>query len=126
MLEHGFFTIELEEELLISCFFSAWNFEQTKHYQEQVKLAAKPLLKRPWARLVDLSLWEGGGEEVIKPLADLQAWAEQHNCYEIIFINPPLVPKFMLEKYGDLYSEFQIFEDIDEAKRWALEQLSDV
>ncbi len=118
MLQHGLYKIEIEGNLLISQFFGAWNYEQTKSYQEQVKIEAGPLLDNPWARIVDLSQWEGGGEETIAPLIMLQKWSEQHNCVQVVFVNPPLVPAFMLEKYGDPYGNYKVVKTIAEAKSW--------
>jgi len=118
MREHGHFTIKVENSILLSYFFGAWNIEQTFAYSHQVKQHVQPLLNSPWTRIVDLSQWEGGGEEVVKPLQELQQWAEKNNCHQTIFINPPLIPKFMLEKYGDPYGDFKVFQSENEAKQW--------
>ncbi len=121
--EHGAFNIEIEENLFLVQFFDAWNFDQTNHYNQEAKRAAAPLIDEPWARIVDLTLWEGGGEETIAPLTDLHRWSQQHNCLLVVFVNPPLVPKFMLDKYGDPYGDYKIFQSVDEAKFWAKSQL---
>lgn len=118
MRKHGHFIIKQESNLLFSYFFGAWNIEQTLTYAEQVKCSVQTLQNQPWARIVDLSQWEGGGEEVTKPLIDLQLWSEYNNCVQTLFINPPLIPKYLLEKYGDPFSSYQIVQSEDEAKEW--------
>ncbi len=123
MRQHGFLEIAVEKNLLVSQLFDAWNYEQTCNYKQQVKEASKPLLSRPWARVVDLSYWEGGGEEVVKPLHDLHLWSLENNCCAIVFVNPPLLPQFMLEKYGDPYKVYQICKTLDQAKTWAKKEL---
>ena len=119
MQKHGHYHIEVIGNILISQFYGAWNYEQTKAYQQQVKLEAADIITSPWARIVDLSQWEGGGEETIAPLIMLQKWSEQHNCQLVVFVNPPLVPAFMLEKYGDPYGDYKVVGSTAEAISWA-------
>ncbi len=123
MQRHGLYEIIVEDNLLVSHFFGAWNYEQTKLYQKQVKIAAASLLDKPWARVVDLSHWEGGGEEILTPLRDLQNWSNLHNCKVIVFVNPPLLPAFMLKKHGDIYGHYKIVGTVLEAKLWAISQI---
>ncbi len=118
MRKHGHFIIKQEGNLLFSYFFGAWNIEQTLTYAEQVKCSVQTLQDQTWARIVDLSQWEGGGEEVTKPLTELQLWSEHSNCIQTLFINPPLIPKFMLKKYGDPYGSYQVVQSEEEAKGW--------
>ncbi|RHW74722.1 hypothetical protein [Colwellia sp. RSH04] len=115
---HGSFDITIENNILISRFYGPWNYEQTKTYQLEVMEQAKSMSPNYWARIVDLSQWEGGGEEVVTPLVQLQQWALENNCLEIVFVNPPLLPKFMLEKYGDPYGDYKVVQTIEEAKAW--------
>jgi hypothetical protein len=121
--EHGLFNIKVEENLLLVQFFGAWNHAQAQHYNQEAKLAATPLLNQPWARIIDLSQWEGGGEETIAPIANLHQWSQQHNCFFAAYINPPLVPQFMIEKYGNLYGGYDIFQSTNEAKAWIRVQM---
>ena len=123
MLQHGAFKVTIEKNILLAEFFGAWNSQQTLNYYRYMKENAICLEHEPWARIVDLSHWEGGGEEIIKPLYDTNTWCSSHNCQLVVFVNPPLVPKYMLEKYGDPYGPYEIFEDIDSAKNWVSEQL---
>jgi hypothetical protein len=118
MRTHGHFILRQENNLLFSYFFGAWNIEQALTYTEQVKRSVQTFKKQPWARIVDLSQWEGAGEEVTKPLADLQRWSEHNNCIQTLFINPPLIPKYMLEKYGDPDGHFHIVQSEGEAREW--------
>ena len=122
--EHGAFNIKIEDNLLLVQFFDAWNYDQANCYNQEAKLAAAPLVNKPWARIIDLTLWEGGGEETIAPLTDLHQWSQQQNCLLVVFINPPLVPKFMLDKYGDPYGDYKIFQSTNEAKAWVRTQLN--
>jgi len=115
---HGSFDITIEGNVLTSHFYGPWNFEQTKTYQLEVMKRAETIIDKPWVRIVDLSQWEGGGEEVVAPLVQLQEWALANNCIEIVFVNPPLVPSFMLEKYGDPYGDYKVVKSIEEAKDW--------
>jgi len=118
MRKHGHFIIKQKNNLLFSYFFGAWNIEQTLTYAEKVKCSVQILQEQPWARIVDLSQWEGGAIEVTKPLKELQLWSEHSNCIQTLFINPPLIPKFMLEKYGDPYASYQVVRSEAEAMEW--------
>jgi len=118
MRTHGHFILKRENNLLFSYFSGAWNIEQTLTYAKQVKGLVQSLQKQPWVRIVDLSQWEGGGNEVTKPLTDLQLWSEHNNCIQTLFINPALIPKYMLEKYGDPDGSYQIVQSEDEAREW--------
>jgi len=122
--EHGAFNIEIEDNLFLVQFFDAWNLEQANCYNQEAKLAAASLVNKPWARIIDLTHWEGGGEETIAPIADLHQWSLQRSCLLVVFINPPLVPQFMLDKYGDPYGDYKVFQSINEAKPWVRAQLS--
>lgn len=123
MIEHGFYALSVKENLVISHFFGAWNVERTEKYADHVIEVATMLKDKPWARIVDLSSWEGGGIDVIQPLLTLQQWAEKNNCKHVIFINPPLLPKYMLEKYGDPYHEYKICESLEQAIKWVNSKL---
>lgn len=115
MDEHGHYTLSVQDNLILSRFFGAWNIEQIITYTNHVKEVAKAIASKPWARVVDLSDWEGGGVEVVQPLLLLQQWAEDNNCRQVVFINPPLIPKYMLEKYGDPYHDYKICNSVEEA-----------
>jgi hypothetical protein len=118
MRTHGHFILKQENNLLFSYFFGAWNIEQTLTYIEQVKRSVQTCKKQPWARIVDLSQWEGAGEEVTKPLTDLQCWSEHNNCVQTLYINPPLIPKYMLEKHGNPDARTHIVQTENEAIQW--------
>ncbi|GAA5134931.1 hypothetical protein [Thalassotalea piscium] len=115
MDEHGHYTLSVQDNLILSRFFGAWNVEQIITYTNHVKEVAKAIASKPWARVVDLSDWEGGGVEVVQPLLLLQQWAEDNNCRQVVFISPPLIPKYMLEKYGDPYHDYKICNSVEEA-----------
>lgn len=125
MLEHGFYALSVKENLVISHFFGAWNVERTQKYADHVIEVATMIKAKPWARIVDLSSWEGGGIDVVQPLLTLQQWAEKNNCKHVIFVNPPLLPKFMLEKYGDPYHGYKICESLEQAITWVKAELAD-
>jgi hypothetical protein len=115
MIEHGSFKITLENNVLVSTFYGAWNKEQVEKYSNSVKQQAQPLLHSSWARVIDLSYWEGAGEEVVQPLTVLQHWAQDHNCKAIAFVNPQLLPQFMLKRYGHNYPTFEVFPTLEQA-----------
>jgi|GEM_PF-1883127 len=121
---HGLFNIEVEDNLIVSHFYGAWNSEQTRHYAEQVKTLSSSLHNEPWARVINLSDWEGGGEEILAPLRELHTWSLENKCRFVVFVRPSMLPKFMLEKYGSGYGSYQIFESLQEAKNWAKQELA--
>ena len=124
MLQHGYYTLSVHDNFILSHFFGAWNVEQTQDYTDHIKNVASDLTAKPWARIVNLSSWEGGGIDVIKPLERLQIWAENNNCKHVVFINPPLIPSYMLEKHGDPYHDYKVFADKDEAISWVQAELA--
>ncbi|GHE97547.1 hypothetical protein [Thalassotalea profundi] len=126
MLEHGYYTLVVQDNFVLSQLFGAWNVERTKNYAEHMQKVASELTAKPWARIVNLSSWEGGGTDVIQPLQDLQKWAEQNNCKHVVFINPPLIPNYMLQKHGDPYHGYKIFEDQEEAISWVKAELDNL
>lgn len=121
--EHGLFTIEVDDNLFLAQFFHAWNYDQANSYNHEAKLASQSLIGSPWARIIDLTHWEGGGEEVVKPITDLHHWSQKHDCVLVVFVNPPILPKFMLDKYGDPYGNYQTFKTIEKAKAWVKKEL---
>ena len=125
MYNHGHYQLDIQNNILIAKFIGAWNFEQTTLYAEKVKTLSLPLHDKSWARVVNLSEWEGGGEEVVAPLHQVHLWSLELNCKIIAFVNPPLLPKYMLEKYGDPYGDFEIFKDELTAVAWVTEKLKE-
>lgn len=125
MYTHGHYTLNIQDNIIVSRFFGAWNYEQTVQYADDVKAISKPLHQTPWARVVNLSKWEGGGEEIVLPLHQLHLWSLELNCCVVVFVNPPLLPKYMLEKYGDPYGDYELFKDELTAKAWVAEKLKE-
>lgn len=125
MKNHGSVKIQAEKQLLISYFFDTWNLEQTLNYEAQVMEASQSLIDAPWVRIVDLTHWHGGGSEVVPPLIRLHKWSLENRCINITFINPPLLPQYMLDKYGDIYGNYKKSKSVEEAKEWAHDLLAE-
>ena len=126
MIEHGHYTISVQGNMIVSKFFGAWNLEQAQAYADHVQKISTSLLAKPWARVVDLSEWEGGGHEVVEPLKVLHLWAAQHHCEMVVFVKPALLPQFMLDKFGALYGNYNVFDSVEQATEWVASELTNL
>ncbi|REL27848.1 hypothetical protein DXX93_15635 [Thalassotalea euphylliae] len=122
-LAHGQFYIRTEGQCLYTQMLGVWNKEGTERYSQAVKNQAQRMLSSPWARIVDLAEFEGGGSEVTAELTRLQRWAKDNSCIYVVFILPKSLVEYMLQSAHDVYQPFEIVQSKQEAEILAQQQL---
>jgi len=116
MQEHGEFQVKAEGQVIVSYLTGAWNVETANKYFESVRQHARSIYDKSWARLVDLSQWEGSGDDVAKVLVSLQQWAVKHKGKHVAYVKPHTLSKYMMEKYKlqDVIN-YHVFEEHEAA-----------
>lgn len=125
MQPHGDFQIRLAGQVVISALKGAWNAETAHKYFDEVRDCAREICHNPWARLVDLSEWEGSGDDVAQILVNLQQWSAEHNSKYVAYVKPHTLSRYMMEKYNvsDVI-DYSVFDDHQSALAFLTQCLS--
>jgi len=102
-LWHFEYSFELDEEhrIVHGKIYGVWRKETAEAYREELKEAVKPLLSRPWAKLMDLSNWKTASRDVISVIGDLNDWCRNNNMAWTVYIIDNAVTMKMLRQMFD-------------------------
>ena len=76
--------------------FGVWKIDTAERYHEDFKQEIQPILKKPWAKLIDLINWKMATPEVIEKMGEHMEWCRNNNMgVQIYVINDPI-------RYGQL------------------------
>ncbi len=59
--------------------YGVWQAETARSYSEDFKEEVKELIKKPWAKLIDLSNWKTASPEVIDIVGKHLTWCRANN-----------------------------------------------
>lgn len=122
---HGSYKIRRRGNVLVIDICGAWNFETAIKYQEESKLVVRPLIKKPWAVLSNISDWELCTPECEPIMAKLYRGAAQIGLVREAIINESgLIKLEQLKRISpDVEGIHQrIFPTQDLAVEWLSEQ----
>lgn len=89
-----------EYSLVYSKIFGVWRVDDAKSYHEDFKKESAEIIKKPWAKLVDLINWKTGTPEVIDTIGDHMRWCIDNKMVcQVYVINDPV-------RYGQLQKMF--------------------
>ena len=81
---HGWFSITVDNRVVIIRAFDGWNLEAAKHYSAEMEKTAQAMTGAPWAILSDLTHWALStpevGEEIAAMAVKLDALGRTHNA----------------------------------------------
>ena len=120
MLEHGYFKIEVIDQILIVRCFESWNIETVIKMCQEFKKHAEEINDKPWACLVDLSQWELSCPQMWDEIEKLNRWSnENQQKYEAVVCTMSIQQTLMKASQTELTNvESQFFEDIEHAFHW--------
>ena len=120
MQEHGYFTIEINEQTLIVNCYESWNIETVLRLCQEYKEQVAQIYDKPRACLVDLSQWELATPDMWDEINKLNHWGNWHNQkYEAVICNMSIQKKLMVDSHAALTNvETAFFENKHQAHQW--------
>ncbi len=92
--------------------YGVWRVATAQSYVEDFKEEAKPLIKKPWAKMADLTNWKTAYPDVVEIVGNLNQWCRQNKMQWAVYIiaNPvgkaQLTRMFESGKYSDIAKIF--------------------
>ncbi|WP_108649965.1 hypothetical protein [Dongshaea marina] len=122
--EHGTFTLEIRQEILLINPIGAWNLEMAQHFCADYREFCRELIEQPWGSLLDFGQWQLGPPDMWQPIEELAVWlSHRHHSFEAV-ICPLSIQKQLIKRRFEitpgLITEF--FDDWDKAFAWCLQQ----
>lgn len=66
--------------------YGVWREDTARSYHEEFIKTVEPLVKKPWARIVDLSNWKTASDDVIAIIGEHIEWCIDNNCAVAAYI----------------------------------------
>jgi len=73
------FNIDRTNHIIYEKIYGQWKKDTAEEYHAEFVKAVRPLIKRPWAKLVDLLNWKTSYPEVVKLIGDHLVWCRENN-----------------------------------------------
>ena len=71
--------------------FGVWRISTAESFVRDYEVEVAPLIKKPWARLCDLTNWKTAYPEVVDIIGDHLVWCREHNlAWSVNIINNPV------------------------------------
>ena len=82
------YTIEadVDTRIVYEKIYGVWREETARAYAEDFQKEVAPLIKKPWAKLIDLSNWKTGSHDVIQIVGEHLDWCRSNNMVASINI----------------------------------------
>jgi hypothetical protein len=88
-LEYGI-DVDLPNSIIYEKIFGVWRVETAESYVKEFQEEVVDLIKKPWAKLVDLSNWKIGYPEIVEIIGKHMEWCREHNMvWSVNVINNP-------------------------------------
>lgn len=121
-----YFSIWVENDVLIAVVKGQWDDVITRAYAEHFKKVAAPIIHKPWAHITYMDDWELATDDFYPIISALETWCIDNNLVRDAVIFPPnalkshvLSKAIKTSKSRDYYREFS---RADEALRWLSEK----
>ncbi|MEA3297174.1 MAG: hypothetical protein U9R56_04860 [candidate division Zixibacteria bacterium] len=96
--------IGITDRIVYEKIFGVWKISTAESYKQDFKVEVTPLIKKPWAKLCDLSNWKIAYPEVVDIIGEHLVWCREHNMiWSVNIINNPATFRLlhqMFEKGG--------------------------
>jgi hypothetical protein len=117
--------VDVDNRIVFEKIYGVWRVETALAYSEDFKLEVDPLIKQPWAKLVNLSNWKTASHEVVQIVGEHLAWCREHNmAVSINIIDNPVTYGQLMRMWakGKTKKMSQTFRTIEEGRK-ALREL---
>ncbi|KAA3634835.1 MAG: hypothetical protein DWP97_06185 [Calditrichaeota bacterium] len=121
------FSFDLDEKnrLLFGKIYGVWKKETALEYVEELKEVAKPIIDKPWSKMIDLSNWKTVYPDVIQVIGTLNKWCRANNMEWTVYIIDHQVGFSQLMKMfdaGDNRDISRTFRTVAEGEKFLREQ----
>lgn len=120
------FTIEADPDrkIIREKIYGIWKEETANDYYREFMETAKPLLKGPWAKLIDLRNWKSSYPEIIEIIGQHLKWCRENGMvYSVNVIDNPVTLSQLKRMFGIGGTEeiSRVFRTVEEADRFLKE-----
>jgi hypothetical protein len=115
------FDVDAKRSIIFEKIFGIWKLSTAERYHEDFQDEVRPLLKKPWAKLVDLSNWRTSYPEVVKRIGEHLEWCRKNNMVlSVNVLNNPSTFRQLNEMFvlGGTKKLSQIFRTHSDAQRF--------
>ena len=124
------YTIDVDEEnaIVYVKVYGRWRADTAENYHRDFKEEMKPLLGRPWAKIVDVSSWKTSRDEVTGVIGKHMAWSKANGvALSIYVINNPSTYRQLNEMFdkGGTKEVSQTFRTWEEGEQFLKENWLD-
>ena len=82
---------DVDNGIMYEKIYGVWRVETAENYSKDYKTEAEKLIKKPWAKLIDLSNWKTGSPEVIEKIGQHLEWCRENNMvWSVNIIDNPV------------------------------------
>ncbi len=86
--------LDAERKLIRSKIYGIWKKETAEEYHTHFAAVVKPLLRKKWAKLINLGNWKSSYPEMINVIGDHIKWCHEHNAvYSVYVVDNPVTKK---------------------------------
>jgi len=124
------YTIDVDEENAVvrSKIYGLWTAEIAERYLQDYAEEVKPIIGKPWAKIVDLSNWKTSWEKVIDIIGGHMAWSKKNQVKMQLYVlnNPSTFRQLnrMFDK-GAAKDISHTFRSMEEAEKFLKENWID-
>jgi hypothetical protein len=73
------FDVDRKNHIIYEKIYGQWKKGTAQEYHDRFKIEVAPLIKKPWAKLVDLLNWKTSYPEVVALLGEHLVWCRENN-----------------------------------------------
>ena len=122
-LEYSF-EVDEENAVIYEQITGLWKKDTALKYHEDFMEEVKPLISKPWSKLVDLRQWKTSYPDIIKVLGEHLDWCKNNNLVLAVnVLNNPSTFRQLNEMFpvGGVEDIEHVFRNMDEAKEYLKE-----
>lgn len=126
-LEYSF-EVDEKNAVIYEQITGSWKKDTAKRYHDDFMVEVKPLLGKPWAKLVDLRQWKTSYPDMVKVIGGHLSWCKQHNlALAINVLNNPSTYRQLNEMFphGGVEEIEHVFRTMEEAQAFLKEHWLD-
>lgn len=75
------FEVDRKNHVIYEKIYGLWKKDTAEEYHREFARAVKPLVRKPWAKLVDLLNWKTSYPEVVTLIGQHLTWCKDNNMY---------------------------------------------
>jgi hypothetical protein len=92
--------VDLETRIVFEKIFGIWRPGTAEAFVKDYEVEVTPLIKKPWARLCDLTNWKTAYPEVVDLIGAHLTWCRTHNmAWSVNIITNPVTYAQLLRMY---------------------------